>query len=289
METSSPLLKKPFFKNKDKFFEEVFHRYNDRDLRDDEGNNFAHLSILYGRFDFLEKCSHWMDVKNKKGISPRDLWHHTLFCKNDSGILSVYKTKEGCFENFDSVQIREHFEFNFLNRLVFEKSDYLTWTLKKCDQKLSKESLRKRNQWIDSLYGNPFLAQKGAKTYVKWVSPLVGYGLFAKEDIPQYSFVGEYTGIVRKRNKKQDSYNDYIFGYVAGGEATSFVVDAQKYGNHTRFINHSDDPNLYSTWLIHKGICHIILVSKIYIQKETQITYDYGPLYWKKRTNPLEL
>lgn len=289
VEASSPLLKKPLFKNKQTFFEEVFLKYSDRDLRDDEGNNFAHLSILNGRFDFLDKCKHLMDHKNKRGLTPKDLLRLLTTTSPHEGSLCIYKTQEKCFETWNSNNFKEEFQTHFLPHLVFKRVEDLLWVIKKCDKKLDKEPLRKRNQWIDSLYGNAFLAQKGAKTYIKWVSSLVGYGLFAKEDIPQYSFIGEYTGIVRKRDKKLDYYNDYIFGYVAGGDATPYVIDALEHGNHTRFLNHSDEPNLYSTWIIHKGVCHIILVSKSFIKKDTQLTYDYGPTYWKKRTDPLDL
>ena len=125
------------------------------------------------------------------------------------------------------------------------------------------------------------------QTYVKWVDPLIGYGLFAGENIPQYSFIGEYTGVIRKRKSKSDRYNDYIFGYVVAIKDTPFVIDAKEKGNYTRFINHCDEPNLFSTWMISKGVCHVILFARHAISKGTQLTYDYGPNFWKKRSSPL--
>ena len=289
MEIASALLKKPFFKTQKKFFEEIFEKYSSRDLRDEAGNNFAHLCILNKRLDFLDRCQHLLDIKNKKGLTPRDLLKYIENNPSSSDVsICVYKTKEESFDFFDRNKLQEFFKINHLNNLKFTPEN-LVWVIKKCEKKLSYEPIRKRNQWIDSLYGNAFLASKGARTYIKWISPLIGYGLFAKEDIPQYSFIGEYTGVVRKRDRQLDRYNDYIFGYVVAGDETSFVIDAYQEGNQTRFINHSDEPNLYSTWLISKGICHVILVSKSYIPKDTQLTYDYGPTYWKKRTDPLEL
>ena len=289
METSGIVLKKPFFKNPKTFYVEILKKYPQKEFKDYQGNNLAHLAIFYDSFEHLEQFSELLDNKNKKGYTPRDLLKFLGKDHEPGDSLLVFKTQEQTFSTLDSIELATHFGMKFLNHLKFHQHNDLLWVLRRCEKKLEDESIKRKNLWIDSLYGNAFLSKKFAPSYVKWINPLVGYGLFAKDDIPQYSLIGEYTGVIRKRNRKQDKNNDYLFGYVLAHHETPYVVDASREGNYTRFINHSDEPNLHSTWLINKGLCHIILVSKSYIPKDTQITYDYGPYYFRKRPSPLEL
>lgn len=289
VENSGIILKKPFFKQPKAFYADIIKKYPHKEFKDHLGNTHAHLAIYYDSFDALPLYSDLLDVKNKRGITPRDLLKSLGQETETQGSLCVYKTKEQCFASLETSEQKAHFNMQVLNHLKFSRLEDLNWVLKRCEKKLEDESIKRKNLWIDSLYGNAFLSKKFAPCYVKWIDPLIGYGLFAKEDIPQYSLIGEYTGIVRKRNSKLDKFNDYIFGYVVAQSETPFVVDASQEGSYTRFINHSDEPNLHSTWLINKGLCHIILVSQSYIPKDTQITYDYGPYYWRKRPSPFEL
>ena len=66
-----------------------------------------------------------------------------------------------------------------------------------------------------------------------------------------------------------------------------FVIDAEKGGNLTRFINHSDQPNLEPIGVFWKGSLHIILRSLKKIQKGEQLTYDYGADYWSRRKDKI--
>ena len=292
MEAFRTLLKNTFFRKKDLDVASLLKEKNFLDYRDELGNNLAHHCILLNHLESLERLHPLLDLKNKRGISPKDLLRH-LLNKNDlkspAAIVEVFRTKENSFETFDFEKIQDNFKFNYVSELKFDSAQNLKLVLERSEKILLNENIKRKNLWIDSLYGSPFLFKRLPQVYIKWINPLVGYGLFAKEDIPQYSLVGEYTGVVRRRNKKLDFYNDYIFGYVIADQETPFVIDAFEQGNHTRFINHSLDPNLYSTWLIHKGVCHILLVTKFYIKKGEQITLDYGVGFWKKRIDPLIL
>lgn len=290
VEATRALLKKPWFKSSTMFFREILKKSLGKDLRDPEGNTLAHLAALYGNAHDVKNYSHLLNIKNHEHVSANDLlfFLHTPL-ENREKALYVYKTQEERFTYLSSEEVKKYFQIDFLDHLVFQKREYLRWTLKKCQKKLKESSVKIRNRWSQSLYGHAFLHQQSPLTYIKWIDPLVGYGLFAAEEIGQYALIGEYTGIIRKRSSKLDKYNHYIFGYVTGDEETSFVIDAEKQGNHTRFINHSDDPNLQSTWLISQGICHVVFIAKHKIAKHTQLTYDYGPMYWKKRSDPLNI
>lgn len=183
-------------------------------------------------------------------------------------------------------EIEEKFSISYLNHLEFSDSSILEKVIKRCKRKLSWKKHAKVNFWNCSLFEKSLLEKQSVPIEIKKVNPIVGYGVFAKETIPYLSFVGEYTGIIRKRHRKRDSLNDYVFGYVIGPHNTPWVIDAEKKGNFTRFINHSFTPNLTSRWLISDGIAHIILFANKRIPAGEQLTYDYGPYYWRKRAFP---
>jgi len=183
-------------------------------------------------------------------------------------------------------EIESKFNISYLPKLEFANSKILEKIQKRCDRKLRWKKHSKVNFWNCSLYENSLLQGKSIDFILKKVNPLVGYGVFAKNPISYLTYIGEYTGIVRKRHKKQDSLNDYVFGYVIGPQDTPWVIDAEKKGNFTRFINHSYTPNLTSRWMICDGVAHIILFANRKIKAGEQLTYDYGPYYWRKRSFP---
>lgn len=74
-----------------------------------------------------------------------------------------------------------------------------------------------------------------------------GFGLYAKDKIPEHAFIVEYVGEVidqsefhvrfeRAKANKEDNFYFLILG-------NSFYIDAGPYGNDARFINHSCEPN----------------------------------------------
>ena len=104
------------------------------------------------------------------------------------------------------------------------------------------------------------------------------------------AYIGEYTGVLHKRPFFGRWKNLYCFDYNIGeGRKSSFVIDAQDFGNHTRFINHSFQPNVEPVSVYCDGLVHVILYASKAIAAGTQLCYDYGKDYWKKRGKPLDL
>ena len=160
---------------------------------------------------------------------------------------------------------------------------------RRCNNKLWWKKYNRMNRWACSLFEKELRQCKQAQIEIKQVNPLVGMGVFATKPISELTFIGEYTGVVQKRHKRKDSLNDYVFGYVIGPHDTPWVIDARKKGNFTRFINHSDEPNLTSRWIISEGVGHVIFFANRKINTGEQLTYDYGPYYWRKRSYPQAL
>lgn len=121
-----------------------------------------------------------------------------------------------------------------------------------------------------------------------WVDDQMEFGLFAQEEIGQGSYVGEYTGVVRKNDRRYlEPLNNYCYTYPVLDEiGREFVIDATQ-GNLTRFINHSYTPNLQPMHVFYEGFFHLIFLAIRKIEKGEQLFYNYGKAYWYLREQPL--
>eukprot|EP00929_Paragymnodinium_shiwhaense_P066787 TRINITY_DN3354_c0_g1_i1.p1 TRINITY_DN3354_c0_g1~~TRINITY_DN3354_c0_g1_i1.p1 ORF type:complete len:246 (+),score=40.57 TRINITY_DN3354_c0_g1_i1:179-916(+) len=107
----------------------------------------------------------------------------------------------------------------------------------------------------------------------------IGLGLFASLPIPADTFLGEYTGVVRKRLPFGD---DISYSYALPMIDPDLVIDAKKYGNLCRLINHSDTE--WNSELIsveHEGAVHVVCRTLREIRPGEQILIHYGTKYWE--------
>lgn len=186
-------------------------------------------------------------------------------------------------------ELEKKFSIKYIDSVEFLNERILKRVVARCQRKLRRGKYATLNHWTSALYESDLLAQKQIDFAIRMVNPLIGNGVFTKKAIPRGAFVGEYAGVVRRRKRFFDRNNDYVFGYVIGPQDTPFVIDAKDKGNFTRFINHSFAPNLISKWIISNNRAHIIFVAKRNIDKDEQLTYDYGPYYWRRRSYPQPL
>uniref|UniRef100_A0AC35FTD0 SET domain-containing protein n=1 Tax=Panagrolaimus sp. PS1159 TaxID=55785 RepID=A0AC35FTD0_9BILA len=76
-------------------------------------------------------------------------------------------------------------------------------------------------------------------------TPNCGWGLRTCAFIPNNKFVMEYVGHVKLHVECRDIKDEtYLFNIDTDNGEPIFVIDATDYGNSSRFINHSCDPNL---------------------------------------------
>jgi len=115
-----------------------------------------------------------------------------------------------------------------------------------------------------------------------------GWGVRALTDVKCGKVIGLYTGLVIKRNAARGSLTSYCFdldGDEVEGRETEherFTVDSRRYGNWTRFINHSCSPNLGIYLVVHDtppgtGMPFIVFVASCDIPARTEFTFDYNP------------
>jgi len=166
-----------------------------------------------------------------------------------------------------------------LNHLVFDDFLLLNLTIRK-----TKKAKRQRFEKFRDAYFRTDIQKKDFPSQsIISIGSNLEKGVIASETIPPNSFLGEYTGIIRKYVPSLDKLNRYLVKYpVKLNIFNSLVIDASKYGNHTRFYNHSSKPNAYLASVICDGIFRIIAISTFRIQNQSQILIDYGKLYWKQ-------
>lgn len=181
-------------------------------------------------------------------------------------------------------QFEKQFHLTFRSSLTFHSYAFLQEVIENCPYFFRFEWLLGGRSQCEASYEEKILHNAFAHCYVAWINPVLCYGLFTAQDIAKHSFIGEYTGIVRKIDKKKPKLNDYCFHYPTKFWSTNYVViDALKEGNLARFINHSEQPNLQPLWMLNRGILHLIFIANQFIPKGKQLTFDYGEDYWVKR------
>lgn len=185
--------------------------------------------------------------------------------------------------------LEKEFSIQYIDSVEFLNEKILKKVMRRCERKLRRSKYATLNHWTLALYEADLVAKHRIEFEIRKVHPLVGNGVFTKKSIQKGGFVGEYAGVVRRRRLLSERDNDYVFGYVIGPQDTPYVIDAKEKGNFTRFINHSFAPNLISKWIIKDNRAHIIFIAKRNIAKGEQLTYDYGPYYWRKRPYPQPL
>lgn len=123
-----------------------------------------------------------------------------------------------------------------------------------------------------------------APVEVRWVSEEVGWGLFASRSFKKGEFLAEYTGVVLPVTLTRLPFSAYTLQWsVFGLLARSFVIDAEKFGNEGRFMNHSSRPNVKLIGAYDRGIVHPVLVVCDDVCEGQELLFDYGEDYWKDR------
>lgn len=263
----------------------------DRPL-DEQKNTLLHLAAIYQNKEAIKKLLEQganPQKRNAFSFSFYDLAYYLLEQNTGENRIGIYSQKEHRIKYINEKQFEAFFSVKYLDHLQFASYSALQWVYEKNERQLKKGDVNKTNHWTRALLEKELRKKSLPDIYIKWINAFIGYGIFAAKDIPEYTFIGEYSGLIKRRRRRRDLGNDYIFGYVTGPSDTPYMIDAEKYGNFVRFINHSDEPNLTSRWIISDNISHIVLFANRFIPKDTQLTYDYGPYYWKRRSSPVLL
>ncbi|CAI4230867.1 unnamed protein product [Auanema sp. JU1783] len=131
------------------------------------------------------------------------------------------------------------------------------------------------------------VAQKGSKYRVEIfrTNDSRGWGVRALSKIPAGAFLGEYTGELLHDAEANRRIDSYLFETTVG--ENTYTVDARLFGNFTRFINHSCEPNskvCMVVWDWHNDqLNHICVFASRTIARGEEITISYGDHWWRTK------
>ncbi len=190
-----------------------------------------------------------------------------------------------------SLEIAKLFEnlgIIYLPRLHFANRRTEKWVEKRCKKALKYQEITSEQKWLGVYYEKELSASDFPPIEIRWIDNRIGWGVFAKRNFAFRDFIGEYTGLLRRKNRRKDEKNSYCFEYFIGDSIeTPFTIDASDQGNFTRFINHHPQGNLDPMLIFSHGIMRVILYANQPIQKGEEMTYNYGSDYWAKRERPI--
>jgi hypothetical protein len=188
-------------------------------------------------------------------------------------------------------ELETHLQFKYLPLIAFEAPSQEQEIRIRGLEKWRANEIALESQELGKQFIQHIESEYIPDVSIRWIDDLIGYGLFAEEEIHSGSYVGEYTGIVRRNDLRRyfGPLNNYCYEYPVPDEiGKSFVIDATQ-GNLTRFINHSFTPNLKPIHVFYDGFYHLIFLAIHRIEKGVQLSYDYGQNYWHLRHLPRQL
>ncbi|KAJ7708333.1 hypothetical protein B0H17DRAFT_454635 [Mycena rosella] len=137
------------------------------------------------------------------------------------------------------------------------------------------------------------VAQSGRQVPIEiFKTARCGWGVRAPVDVERGTVLGMYTGSLIPRAEAMDltgEAKEYCFDLDYNQEhedeedlTEKYTVDSLRYGNWTRFINHSCEPNLrvqpivYDT-LPSQNMAYLTFIAMERIPARTELTFDYDP------------
>lgn len=254
-----------------------------------------HLAVLNDQEDevryYLEK-QQWLHTQNAWGLNPLELaqylgkkkiaallegerpLRHVKVVHPSDPKLNIYSVEE--FEKATGLEYYFH--------LQFPSYKMLKKIIRNCPWTLKKTFMGEENRQLGEQYREQVRSSFVADVSIKWIDEEMGYGLFAEQDFPENMYIGEYTGMIRQLSRWRTEPNAYCFHYPTRFWSWNYImIDGVGCGNELRFINHSDNPNLKPECLVDRGLLHQVLFTNEKIAKGTELTFDYGEDYWRKR------
>lgn len=168
----------------------------------------------------------------------------------------------------------------YCNQTMVDYEPLLNYQIKASDKYLSNQN---EYELLTEVYGDDIALQTLMPMSIRWISPEVGYGIFAEDDLSENGFIGVYGGVVKDRQLVDNK--DYAWVYpeqtLEGGRIT---LDAKEQGNELSLINDGRDPNCAVQYILgFDGLWHVCYLATKDIKKGEQLLISYGPAYWDTR------
>lgn len=255
--------------------------------------NPLHRAVIEGNTQLIAQLKDldWRYQPERNGFNPLELAQllgqrqsQELLLDRPLSILNVQLKDKESLTALDITDFEKTFKMIYRPFLTVPSYQILEELIRNCPYFFRLESLFGNDSKQEAAYQEQLSIGAFADTFVKWVNPQLGYGLFAAVDLPEKTFIGEYTGLVRQVDRNHPNLNGYCFHYPTRFWSTNyFVIDSLHEGNLARFINHSNQPNLQPLWLLNRKVLHLVFIANQLIHKGTELTFNYGSDYWLHR------
>lgn len=232
-------------------------------------------------------CYQFKELKKAEVILNEINDDHTEMCKNYKHQKALEKPR---FSQKDLLRYfavtfegGERYESEWLENFINSQNIYK-------EERYTNDEAEMRRR--ESVYG-PYI-ENGFKDddrfYIKLSSPEVGYGLYAKTDIPAGSVIGVYGGRLVRVQPNGVTDTDYAWSYQnyqveETNETFEICIDGRVYGTWLRFVNHKHDSeaNLYGMYVPYKNRWYLLYMSRNFIAKDEELFTSYGDFYWDAR------
>lgn len=255
----------------------------------EEGQTLLHLAIIANEVRAtlsMAPSSHLKAKRNHFGHTPFEL---ALYL-NRTHLASLLQPIQTCsfwqqphihFSDPDKQETIAHLEY--LSHPIFENYEVMKDVLIRTQKAKLDDEIPTEKVWMGIYYDAEIRKQLNPSVTIRYIDKEVGFGAFAAQRIPSCAFVGEYTGVVEERKPCHLKDKYYCIRYPAWQMGKrKFVIDGEKKGNFTRFINHSNQPNLSLQSVFWKGMSRMIFIAISEISEGSQLTFDYGDIFWKE-------
>lgn len=241
------------------------------------GRTLLHLAVLDNQPELVTLFKKDPILKIRRdifGLSPIDLARFL----NRTEILKDLESlrKESVQPALPSLE-----DFEYLSYPTFETKESLELVLRTVSKAKAEDKIPAEKIWMGIYFDKEIRMGVHAPISVRHIDDQIGYGVFAEKKIPPCSFVGEYTGLIQEKTPKQLKTKNYCLRYAVWEGKKNFAIDAEGRGNFTRFLNHSSTPNLGLQSVYWRGVPRMIFISLREISEGDQLTFDYGPIFWK--------
>lgn len=254
-----------------------------------DGDNILHLAAIADLSELPKELAEdkallWKG--NRYGLTPIEVGQLL-----NKGRFSKYlaSTQSVPFRKHPGIILDESENFKYLDHLcytshpIFENETILYDILCQSQKAKSKDKIPPEKTWMGIYFDKEIQQGLMPPVSIRFIDKEVGFGVFVEQRIPPCSFVGEYTGVIQEKKRKHTKDKMYCVRYTAWDMGRrNFVIDAERIGNFSRFINHSSNPNLSLQSVYWRGLPRMIFIALKEISEGTQLTFDYGTFFWKE-------
>ncbi|KAG4069648.1 hypothetical protein HA402_014671 [Bradysia odoriphaga] len=189
-----------------------------------------------------------------------------ICCCSDNCISSTCQCSDVSDQNYYTAEGRLNDQFNYKETnkpMIFECNDVCGCNKLSCRNRVVQQGSRCALQIIECTPESK------------------GWGVIALSKILKGTFVAEYTGEILNDSEADRRTDDSYFFDLGASE---HCIDANFYGNVSRFFNHSCEPNIVPVrvYFDHQDLCFpkIAFFASRTIEAGVELCFDYGEKFW---------